>query len=534
MTLFALLLMAAAIAHGLSRGLRIPLLPLLILGGMSLNALDWVAGLTDPQLVAEGVQSGGAVARVLEFGLVFLVFSSGVELNPSRFTRHGRAVWWVGMLQFFACAASGFGVSLWIGYSPIQASYIAFGLAASSTVVVLRHLRQRQAMFEPFGRMVTGVLLIQDIVMVLVIVILARLGAGVAGISLALVEVMFLGAAAWVAQRFAIPALLERMKPDEESLMLWLVAVLLVFSGISLALGLPAVVGAFAGGFTFSAFPLNGLVRGQLSSFTYFFHAVFFVALGALIGFPTGSHWVQALQLSAVIILVTPFLVAILAEWQGLNARSSIESGLVLAQASEFSLLLGLSGVALGQLEPDAFRVLALTAILTMAMTPVLGREEVARFLLRFHPLRSFKSPTKPPEGHILMLGFGSAGMWTLKPFRNQGDQVLVVDDDPVVCKELIRLGISVLRGDASDDAVLHRAGARQAKLVITSTRRVADALQIIRWTQGVPVLVRVFETDEAQRVHDAGGIPISNSIAAADGLLQWLNANDRLKQKTP
>jgi Kef-type K+ transport system membrane component KefB len=528
MSEFALLLLAAGVAHGLARGLRLPSLPLLILAGMALRLLQQ-SGLLPGGMSDAADGGGGAAERLLEFGLVFLVFASGVELSPNRFTRRGRAVFWVGFGQFVVCAGAGYGIALAMGYAQVEAAYLGFGLAASSTVVVLRQLRLRQAMFEPFGRVVTGVLLLQDALMIVAMVALARLGGGAFGIAVGLGEVVLLGAVAWLTQRRLIPWLLVRMKPDEESLLLWLVAVLFLFSGISLALGLPAVVGAFAGGFAFSAFPLNGLVRGQLSSLSDFFHALFFVALGALVGVPDAARWWTALQFSAIIILLTPVLVAVLAEWRGLNARASIESGLLLAQTSEFSLLLGLSGLALGHISGAVFEVLAMTTLITMTLTPFLSRDVVARSLLALHPLRRLRPPGKPPRDHILLLGFGAAGMWTVKPFRAQGEEILVVDDDPVVCRELIRLKVPVLRGDGSDKEVLGRAGASHAKLVIVSMRRVADAIEVIRRLPGVPVVVRVFEESEENAVTRAGGIAVSNSHAAAEMLLRWIDSTSRL-----
>jgi CPA2 family monovalent cation:H+ antiporter-2 len=334
-----------------------------------------------------------------------------------------------------------------------------------------------------------------------------------------------------VSQRHLIPQLVKRMKPDEESLLLWLVAVLFVFVGIAFYLDLPPIVGAFAGGFAFSAFPLNGLVRGQLSSLADFFQSVFFVALGALLGVPEAGHWWTALQFSAVVWLITPPMVAALAEWRGLSARSSIECGLLLAQTSEFSLLLGISGLALGQLSLEGFMILAMTTVITMTLTPFIGREEAAHALLPLHPFRRRYRSDRAPSGHVLILGFGSAGMWTVKPLRAQGHEVLVVDDDAVVCRELTRRGVPVIRGDGSDKEVLKRAGAAEAKLVVVSMRRVGDSLKVLEQVRGVPVVARVFEEDEAQRIRAAGGIPVMNSQAAAETFVEWFGANDRLKR---
>jgi Kef-type K+ transport system membrane component KefB len=113
MNLLALLLFAAAVGHGASRALKLPAIPLLIGAGMALNVFGLLpAGFTLME-GAEGAQ--GVAMQALEFGLVFLVFSSGVELNPRRFARHGRTVAWVGLIQFTVSAAIGFFTAYWVG-----------------------------------------------------------------------------------------------------------------------------------------------------------------------------------------------------------------------------------------------------------------------------------------------------------------------------------------------------------------------------------------------------------------------------------
>lgn len=522
MNAFALLLASAAVAYGLARYFRLPSIPILIGAGMSLS----LAGLA-PKEIEIG---GDGAADMLELGLVFLVFASGVEMNPRRFKRFGKAVVWVAGVQFSLAMGVGFLSAKWMGMGSLEAVYMGGGLAASSTLVVLRHLQNRKAMFEPYGRVVTGVLLLQDVALVLLIVLLSRVDGGGWDIGKAIFEVLVMGGIAWIAQRFVIPKLVFRFKPDEENLLLWLVAVLLAFAGVAAWLKLPLIAGAFAGGFVFSAFPLNGLVRGQLSSLVDFFQAMFFVALGAILGVPEPGLWMQAALYSVVVIVVTPPLVALVAEWRGLNARAGIESGLLLAQTSEYSLLLGLGGVMLGHVSPDTFSILALTTVLTMVMTPILGREQVANFLLPFHPLRKKGRISGAPEGHVLILGFGAAGMWTLKPLLAQGEKVLVVDDDAVVCAALAKRGIPYLRGDGAEEEVLEKAGARNAKLVIASMRRVGDSLTVLRYVQGVPVVARVFEEGDADLILSAGGRPVMNSMAAADTFMAWLENNDRVK----
>ena len=125
------------------------------------------------------------------------------------------------------------------------------------------------------------------------------------------------------------------------------------------------------------------------------------------------------------------------------------------------------------------------------------------------------------------MLGFGSAGMWTAKPFLDAGERVIVVEDDAVICKQLSRNNLRFLRGDGADPDVLKTTGAPKAKLIIASMRRVRDALVVIRLVSDqVPVMVKVFEEHERELIENAGGIAVMNSKATADTFMEWLDAH--------
>jgi Kef-type K+ transport system membrane component KefB len=524
MTVFAILLVSAALAHALARLLRVPVIPVLLASGMLLSLGHWLESTSE----LGGVAGGFPAQRILEFGLAFLVFTSGVELNPRRFTRQLSAVLWTAFLHFTLSAAIGLGVAMMLGHPWLTGLYIAFGLSASSTLVVLRQLGKRRAMFEPFGRIVTGVLLLQDVAFVFLIVIMSRLPGGVAGVAAGLGATLVLGGVAWVCQRRVLPWLLRHFNPDEEALLLWLFAVLSIFLGAGALVGLPLVAAAFFAGFIFSAFPLNGLVRGQLSSLSQVFLAIFFVALGWRVGVPDATVFFQALELSLVVIVVTPPLVAAVAEWRGMTARGSIEAGLLLAQTSEYSLVLAISGLALNHISFEVFSVITLTTVMTMALTPFLGTERVANALLPLHPLRR-RREVNPPRDHVLVLGFGSAGMWLVKPLRAAGHQIIVVDDDAVVHAALTKMGIHCIRGDGSDPATLDRAGAGHARVILATMRRVSDALKVLNHVKHIPVIVRVAERDEEHRVAALGGIPVLSAQNAVDAFMQWFATNERI-----
>ena len=323
---------------------------------------------------------------MIQIGLAVLVFTAGVELSPRRMRGRTRAITILALTQFFMLGACGALTAVFLGYDWMNALYLGCALSASSTLVVVRHLQQRRQMFEPYGRLVLGVLLLQDIFIVLIMVALLKSPQGWLMVCNGVANALALGILALGVHRWLVPFVVRRMKLDDEELMLGALAALFAFSTMAYLLDLPFLVGAFFAGFAISAFPMNGLVRGMLGSLSGFFLALFFISAGAFLTIPSLEIVGHSLVFIAVLILVTVFLVAIIAELVGYSSRAAVETGLLLSQTSEFSLLLALTGVASGQITTELFSMIALITVSTMAMTPLISRESVALRLVKLHP----------------------------------------------------------------------------------------------------------------------------------------------------
>ncbi|HEX2190431.1 MAG TPA: cation:proton antiporter [Longimicrobiaceae bacterium] len=504
----AVFLLGAAAAYGVARRLGVPTTPFLLLAGIVLNVLDLV-----PRAILQDS---------LVLGLTFLLFVTGIELSPRRVRAQRRAALRVGLFQFGVLGAAGVGLSLALGLDPLTAAYLGLALTASSTLVVVRLLQRRKQLFEPFGRLVVGVLLLQDVLVILLVPLLTRLPEGPASVAWGVLGTAALVALAFAFQRWATP-LLVSLQHEEEVLLLAVLSVLFAFVGLADALALPLAAGAFLAGVTLSPFPVSGMIRGQLAPVAEFFTAIFFIALGALLSAPGPVVLLHALALAALVVLATPPLVVWVAERSGFAARPGIESGLLLSQTSELSLVVGLQGLLLAQITPDVFTTLALVTVATMVLTPFLATEPVVRRLMRLHPLAR-AGEVAPPSGHVLLLGCGSGGMPLLETLLALGEAVVVVDDDPEVVERLREGEVTCIRGDAADPEALRQAGAGRAKLISSTVRRPRDNRRLLETVEDVPVLVRVFDDDEAAWVAELGGIPVMYSEAAAEEFLRWFD----------
>ena len=517
---FALLLAAAAIAFGLGKLFRLPAIPLLMLSGIGLRAIAEYIDFEIPEVL---------LGEMIEIGLAMLVFTTGVDLSPRRMRGNTRGMLVVAVLQFVTLGLTGICTALFLHYDLTTALYLGFALSASSTLVVVRQLQQRRQMFEPFGRLVLGVLLVQDVFIILLMVALLSYPEGLLSILLNLVSTTALGLLAFLCHKKLIPWVTLNLKLDEEELMLGAFGLLFAFSGMAHLLGLPFLVGSFFAGFMLSAFPMNGLVRGMLSSLSSFFLALFFISIGAMLSIPNSQLLAHSLIFIAVLVIVTVLLVAFVAERVGYSTRTSLETGLLLSQTSEFSLLLAYSGMSSGLVSEELFSMIALITVSTMTLTPFIAQEKVRWLLMRLHPrYRSGESACSNYKDHAVLLGYGRAGPKTLKLLQENGLDVIVIDEDASVIRKLIEKNIPCIQGSISNKRLLQQANCTHARVVICSMRQAHDAQIALEYLKNsrVKVVVNTFELPETERVKRLGGYPVQTALASAGKFVEWLDLN--------
>lgn len=523
MTGLAILLLAAAIAFGASKWMRLPVIPLLLLSGVALRLLADVGGVeVERQLLKQ----------MVELGLAVLVFTAGAELSPRRMLGRTKPIVIVAVSQFFLLGVAGVLTAMALGYDLTTAFYLGCALSASSTLVVVRHLQTRRQMFEPFGRLVLGVLLLQDVFIILIMVALLKAPEGAVVSALGVLKALGLGVLALALHKWFVPKLTQRVKLDDEELMLGALSMLFAFSGMAYLLELPFLVGALFAGFALSAFPMNGLVRGMLGSLSGFFLALFFISVGAFLVLPDWEMIGHSLIFILVLILVTVVFVSFIAEAVGYSTRAAIETGILLSQTSEFSLLLALTGVASGQISTELFSMIALITVSTMTLTPFFSRDRVAWTLMKLHPrYRKGEQDCETLSQHAVLLGYGRAGARLTQYFKAQGLPMVVVDDDAAVIRKLIAKGIPCIQGDGSDPRTMERAHCREARVVVCSMRRILDAEEVLNYMEDAPakVLVRTFEPEEAALVERFGGYPVRTAQAATKTFLQWMDSNPEI-----
>ncbi|MFP4228078.1 MAG: cation:proton antiporter [Salinivenus sp.] len=519
MTELAILLGLAAAGYGVARWTQFPAIPFLLVGSLALSATGVVG---DPDFVE----------NVLFLSVTVLLFVAGTDLSLERVGPFRRSAFLIGGVQFAGLAAAGLGIAYVLDYGPTDALYLGLALAASSTIVGVRLLQRRQQMFEPFGRTVLGVLLLQDVIVVLLLPVLIRFPDGTGAMlgSLGGTALLLLGA--WGVMKGVVPLLLKR-EFDAETQLLVVLGILAGFMGTAAWLDVPLVAAAFLAGVSLSGFPFSGIVHSEMQPLYDFFAAIFFASLGVAAAQPSLHLIGHAALFAGAVLVLTPLLVAVVGEWTGLVARPALESGLLLAQTSEFSLVVGLQALVVGQIGGEVFSVIVLTTVFTMMATPLLTSETVVWELLRWHPSRHGDGLPAVPSNHVLLLGGGRSMRPILRLLRESKYEAVVVDEDPAVVGRLRDQGVTCVRGDGSDLSVLLKAGAAQARVIVSTLRNpfaVAPLLDYVGDT--VPILVRVFEDHEAEWVDARGGTPVRFAHAAGDAFMTWFEEMQSAQNK--
>ena len=511
MTTLMLILAAAAAGFGVATWRRISPPPMLLLAGVALN----VSGLLDP---------GPMLQHAMMLGLTFLVFVVGSELDVTRVAEHVRAAVRVAVAQFIVLAAIGFGVARLLGFDWLASLYVGLAVTASSTLLIVWLLKQRQQLFEPFGRLVVGVLLVQDALVILLLPVLTHVTDGAAAIALQMLATLLLIGLTWICIRWIAPLMLLRMGLDEESMLVAVLALLFAFMGLASLMDVPAVVGAFLAGVAMSGFPVGGVVRGQLTSLADFFLAVFFVTLGAFVTIPNLRQLLLEGILLTSVLLLTPPLVMLIVRRAGLTTRSAVEGAHLLAQCGEFSLVIMLLGVDRGHVSESVLAAMMMLVVVSMTITPFLSTDAMTWRLMRWIPGPRPAAADQAPREHVLFLGCGTNTRRMITRVLQVGQPVMVVDDDPGVVAELHHQGVPAIRGDGADYHILEAAGARQAKVIVSTMRRRHDYERLLAFAGGRNVLIRVFGPQEGEQIKRLGGTPIIESETAAEEFLGRLD----------
>ncbi len=512
LTDLALILVAAALAATAASAVRAPKIVGYIVAGLVLGPVTGLLSVTE------------AVDLMAEVGIALLLFLVGLELSFEKVREVGRVVVLAGLAQVAATFVAGVGVGWLLGLGTVETLVLALALTFSSTVVVVKILDQRRELDARYGRISVGILLVQDIVVVVALTVLAGLGrtgsvdaAGVAsGLLLAFLGMVGLLGVALAAARWVLPALFGWISRQREGLFIWSLCWCFLFILGAEALHLSLEVGAFLAGISVAQLPYNHDLRRRVHPLMNFFIAVFFVLLGARMDLGAAAGvWREALLLSGFVLLGKPLLFLWILPRLGEGERDSLWTGITLSQISEFSFILAGMALAGGLIGTDLLALIGLIGLITISASTVsmAWTERLASLARRSGLTRLFRADRPDRKravertaraGHVVVAGMNALGRRLVRALHGRGERVLAVDVDPA---KLTDLPTETLVGSIDSEAVLAEANVSSARLVV-SALQIEDTNNVLAYRcreLGVPCSIHAFDQSVVRDLEEIG-----------------------------
>ena len=424
------------------------------------------------------------IELIAEFGIILLLFLVGLELSLDKIKAVGTTAFVAGGVQMGGTALGGGLLAGLFGVPVVEAVVVAVAIMFSSTVVVVKMLEKQSDLDAPYGQIAVGVLLVQDLVVVMVLTFVAGLAgpgelawADVArGLGQAFVGMVLLGGLIAAAARYVLPPAIQWISRMTEGLFIWsLFWCFLVVLGAE-ALHLSPELGAFLAGIALAQLPQCHELRHRVHPLMNFFIIVFFVSLGLQMELGAAlARWPLALALAAFVMVVKPLLFFGVLPRLGHGEETSFRTGLSLAQISEFSLIFGALALSSGLIDEALLSVITLVGLVTFALSSflLLYSDRLYAAVKPYRPLAWLgarqEAPAPPPDGlqgHVIVVGLNTLGRCLVDRLTAAGETVVAVDTDP---EKLARRSVSTVHGNAVHETTREAADWEDAKLVVSS-----------------------------------------------------------------
>lgn len=525
---FALILVAAALVSFVANRTGQPTLVAYVLTGLLLGP------------AALGLVTPSELTRTMaELGLAFLLFLLGIKMRIEDVRHVLGPVVKISLPQMTLVWLTGTGTALLVGFSFWQAFLIGLAVMYSSTAVVIKMLTDKDEIDTLPGKIDVGVLLVQDIV---VVILLAVLAAGqpdgaidVAG-TLLTILVLTAGIAlvAIAASRYLLPSVFRRIADEKDVFFLVTIAWAFLFIFVAEKLDLSIEMGAFLAGLAIAQLPYSTELQDRVAPLTDLFILIFFVSIGLqLDAADLFVYWREAIVASLVLMPAKFVIFVALLAWQDFDLETTFLGSANMIQVSEFALVAGTVAVAGGFIDEPVLGFLSLVALLTMSVSVYLIKYNHRLYeRLRPHVGRWDTSDERDVDregyrDHAVVIGLDEVTRSVLPLLEEYYDDVVIIDRQITHVEALGEAGYDVLYGDFRHSKIRNESGLKRADFVLSSSAE-PDVNKALLGEVGeqTTVFVEAEWVEDARDLYDHGAhYVVMSSHLAAERLATYLEA---------
>ncbi|MFQ5345157.1 MAG: cation:proton antiporter [Mariprofundus sp.] len=487
-----------------------------------------------------------------EFGVVFLLFSIGLEFSVALLARMKAAVLGLGSAQVWLTAAITAAVAFLLGLKAESALVLGGIIAMSSTALVTKQLADQVELHTRHGRNSLGILLFQDLMVVPFLILVTSLSGTTADMSvltvaIALSEAVLALLIIFVFGRWVLRPLFREVARFRAAELFTLTVLLIVLCSawVTYSIGLSFALGAFLAGVMLSETEFRHQVESEIRPFRDLLLGLFFITIGMMLDISMlPSIWLPVVLLLVALMLfkcISVFIFCRLGDW---NNAVSLRTGLILAHGGEFGfaiLILAMDGGILG---PNTGQVVLAAMLFSMALAPVLIRYNgrIAQFLLPRSMQRSrqeisdhLRAVSAPLNRHVIVCGYGRVGKHAVAFLTDRDMPCMAIDLEPEHVQQGLAAGYRVSYGDAGSLALLRACGLERASALVISMIDFNTAMKIISRVRAVdgelPIIVRTRKEMHLYQLYQAGATEVVADIFGSDQMLNDDILEDVLKQ---
>lgn len=476
------------------------------------------------------------VSQIGELGVVFLLFTIGLELSWQRLRSMRTYVLGLGSAQVLVCGAALTGLFMAAGLTVPASTILGFALALSSTAIVTQLLIERGEFAAQPGRIAFSILLMQDLAVVPLLVMVSIFSAYAQGgdevnmfslAGMAMLKATLAVALILTAGRYVLRWLygvVARTKNPELFLALSLLAALLTAVATGAA-GLSMALGAFLAGLLLSDTEFRPQIETDIQPFKALLLGLFFISVGIGMDFSVlRDNFDAVLALIAVFTLLKALLIAGLTYSFGQTRICSLRTGLLLASGGEFAFVVISGAVAGGVVPLTVAHVVQLSAAVSMALTPGLaalgGWLQTRLDGWQGDRERDADGKAEGLEAHVIIAGYGRVGRTIGQLLSEQQLPFVALDLDPMRSRTARTRGELVYYGDAARADMLERVGIAKASAVVVTLDDSAAASRLVKalrakWPK-VPVYARARDREHMLELEAAGATAVVHEALEA------------------
>ncbi len=519
--LVLILLLSASLGVTLFRRLGLPAMLGYLLAGIVIG--PHATGLIPPDTATRGLA---------EFGVIFLMFTVGLEFSLAQLMAMRRTVFGLGGAQMLLTLGLGLILALVVGIAWQGSVALAGALSLSSTAIISRLLSERLELKSTHGQRIMGIMLFQDLAVVPLLVLIPALAQEhgalahtllLAGVKAALALALLLGIGKrWMSRWFHWVA----QQKTSEVFILNVLLVTLFMAWVTQRAGLSLALGAFISGVLLAETDYRYQVEDYIKPFRDVLLGLFFITIGTL------------LNLSVVIVQL-PWVIATLLALLGFKLvivyilgrlfkdvdSVALRTALAVAPAGEFGFVLLAQAEGLSLLPESVLQVVLAAMLISMLLSPLIMMMSdrivlyccESEWTLRSLALHELSARSYGVQRHVIVCGYGRSGQNLSRFLEQEGLSVIALDMDPQRVRAAATAGESVVFGDAMRREVLIAAGLHRAAAVVVTFADTHASLAIISHVRelepGLPVIVRTYDDTDLDQLKDAGAAEVVPEI---------------------